>query len=353
MKSLFVMTGLMLATALPAYAEPSQAQPVRIMPVPTDAPSVTIGNGLITAKIYRIDPIRGFYRGQRFDQAGVVGVLSLGNQHFYGPWFDLVSSVDLDNPDRPEGLVVGANSAISGPVEEFAPAGYDAAAPGGSFLKIGVGRLRRPDAKDYDHARDYALVDGGKRDTITTASSITFTQDVAGGYHYVKTLRLVPGKPQLRIEHVLTNTGTVPINTNVYDHNFLNLGRGNGDVAVTFPFVITPDLTPDPRLAQVKGNGFAFVRPLTGDERVAFLISGFGPSARDYDVTVRNVKTGVAVRVTGDDRLVRLYTWSIRTVMAVEPFVGIDLAPGATKRWAYTYTYSGPAARDSSAATTK
>jgi hypothetical protein len=75
---------------------------------------------------------------------------------------------------------------------------------------------------------------------------------------------------------------------------------------------------------------------------VAFLISGFGPRARDYDVTVRNVKTGVAVRVTGGDRLVRLYTWSIRTVTAVEPFVGIDLAPGATKRWAYTYTYTGP-----------
>jgi hypothetical protein len=40
-------------------------------------------------------------------------------------------------------------------------------------------------------------------------------------------------------------------------------------------------------------------------------------------------------------------------VMAVEPFVGIDLAPGATKRWAYTYTYSRPSARDSSAATAR
>ena len=31
------------------------------------------------------------------------------------------------------------------------------------------------------------------------AASIIFTQDVAGGYHYVKTLSLVAGKPQLRI----------------------------------------------------------------------------------------------------------------------------------------------------------
>jgi hypothetical protein len=312
-------------------------------PVPLDAPSVTIANDLVRAKIYLIDAKKGFYRGQRFDQAGVVGRLSVGGQDFYGPWFDRVSARDLDDPYTSEGLVAAAASAISGPVEEFAPAGFDAAAPGESFLKIGVGRLRRPDARDYDHARDYELVDGGKRDTVTTASSISFIQDVAHGYRYVKTLRLVPGKPQLRIEHELTNTGAVPIDTNVYDHNFLNLGPGNGDVAAEFPFAITPDLMPDPRLARVSGKRFFFVRPLAGKERVAFLISGFGGSARDYDITVENTKTGAKVRVTGDDRLVRLYTWSIRTVMAVEPFVGIDLVPGATKRWAYTYTYTAAA----------
>ena len=73
------------------------------------------------------------------------------------------------------------------------------------------------------------------------------------------------------------------------------------------------------------------------------LISGFGANPSDYDVDVRDTKTGAGVRVRGDDRLVRLYTWSIRTVMAVEPFVGIDLVPGATKRWAYTYTYTAAA----------
>jgi hypothetical protein len=28
--------------------------------------------------------------------------------------------------------------------------------------------------------------------------------------------------------------------------------------------------------------------------------------------------------------------------MAVEPYIAIDLKPGATKRWTYTYTYDGP-----------
>jgi len=110
-------------------------------------------------------------------------------------------------------------------------------------------------------------------------------------------------------------------------------------VVVTLPYVITPDIAPNPSLARVEANRIAFMRPFKGDERVAFLISGFGDKARDYDILTENRKTGASVRVTGDQRLVRMYIWSIRTVMAVEPFVGIQLNPGETKRWAYTYTY--------------
>ena len=311
-------------------------------PVPLDAPAVTVANGVITAKIYLIDPQKGFYNGQRFDQAGVIGQLTLGKQKFYGPWFDRVADKEIGYPYTAEGVVVGPASAVSGPVEEFAPVGFDEAQPGGTFLKIGVGRLRKPDHQDYDHARVYDLVDSGKRETAQTPSSITFIHDVANGYHYVKTIRLVPGQPQLRIEHALTNTSAAAMTTNVYDHNFLNLGTGNGDVAVTFPFAVTPDIAPNPDLARVENNRFAFVRRLKGDERVAFLMSGFGDKAADYDILAENAKTGASVRVTGDDRLVRLYTWSIRTVMAVEPFVGIQLKPGQTKRWAYTYTYKAP-----------
>jgi hypothetical protein len=333
--------GMIFAAALVLAAGGARAASPTL-PVPLDAPSVAIGNGLIKARIYLVDSQKGFYRGQRFDQAGVVGSLTFGGQEFYGPWFDRVARAEIDYPYTAEGVVSGPASAISGPVEEFAPSGYDRAEPGGTFLKIGVGRLKKPDNKDYDHARTYDVADPGKWTVTATPMSVTFTQDVAGGFHYVKILRLVPGKPQMRIEHELTNTGAAPITANVYDHNFLRLGPGNGDVVARFPYPITPDIAPDAALARVEGNRFFFTRPLKGTERVAFLISGFGNGAKDYDVDIENAKTGAGVRVTGDDRLVRLYTWSIRTVMAVEPFVGIDLAPGASKRWAYTYAYRAP-----------
>jgi len=45
------------------------------------------------------------------------------------------------------------------------------------------------------------------------------------------------------------------------------------------------------------------------------------------------------VRVRGDDRLVRLYTWSIRTVMAVEPYIAVEVQPGAEFVWKDMYEY--------------
>ena len=38
---------------------------------------------------------------------------------------------------------------------------------------------------------------------------------------------MVPGKAQMTVEHVLTNTGSKPITTTVYCHNFLTLGAAN------------------------------------------------------------------------------------------------------------------------------
>jgi hypothetical protein len=41
-----------------------------------------------------------------------------------------------------------------GPADEFRPLGYDAAKPGGTFVKIGVGMLKRTDEKAYGRAKE-------------------------------------------------------------------------------------------------------------------------------------------------------------------------------------------------------
>src|SRR5207253_8126 len=127
------------------------------------------------------------------------------------------------------------------------------------------GLLRQPDALAYDHYRHYDIVDGGKRATIITRNGVTFTQAVSSNgtaYLYEKTLRLTPGKPELVIEHVLKNTGTKPINTTVYDHNFLKIKQGNGGVRVTFPFTVAAASPPPADLMKIDGNTLIYLRPM-------------------------------------------------------------------------------------------
>ena len=66
--------------------------------------------------------------------------------------------------------------------------GYDEAKAGGTFLKIGVGILRKPDDSPYSHYRLYEIVDGGKWSVKKSADAVEFTQelhDASSGYGYV------------------------------------------------------------------------------------------------------------------------------------------------------------------------
>jgi len=351
-----LLAGLLLA--LPAAAQPEQPVPTASTPVEealAASPLLDISNGLITARIAPPDLARGFYRGTRFDQAGVITSLTFKGRSFYGPWFDRVAPEVLDYAYDAQGRVVGGpDSATSGPVEEFAPLDFEARP--GTFVKIGVGVLRQPDTQPYDHYRHYDIVDGGTRTTKITRDSITFTQTLSSNgtaffydlsskgtaYVYEKTLRLVPGKSELVIEHRLKNTGSKAINTSVYDHNFLALKPGNAGVRVTFPFPVTAASPPPADLMRIEGNTLTYLRPMNNKERISFLITGFGADAKDYDFRVEDTASGAGVRVQGDHPITRLNIFSIDKVQSVEPYIALDLAPGAEKRGRYSYSFGAP-----------
>jgi len=351
-----ILAGLLLA--LPAAAQPEQPVPTASTPVEdvlAASPHLDISNGLITARIAPPDLTRGFYRGTRFDHAGVVTSLTFKGRNFYGPWFDRVAPEVLDYAYDTQGRVVGGpDSATSGPVEEFAPLDFEARP--GTFVKIGVGVLRQPDTQAYDHYRHYQVVDGGTRTTKITRDSITFTQALSSNgtayfydlsskgtaYIYEKTLRLVPGEPQLVIEHRLKNTGSKAISTSAYDHNFLTLKPGNAGIKVTFPFTVAAASPPPADLMRIEGRTLTYLRPMKNKERISFLITGFGNNAKDYDFRVEDTASGAGVRVRGDHPITRLNIFSIDKVQSVEPYIAIDLAPGEEKSWRYTYSFSIP-----------
>ena len=343
MKTLATVTGLLLCIG--AMAQPVQPPPARSYPVSDalkTAPVVTISNGQLAMTVALPDRARGFFRGTRFDQAGVVTSLKMGGTEFYGPWFERTAPEVLDYTYTADGLVAGPDSAASGPVEEFGQIGFEETKPGSLFLKIGVGLLRKPDDKPYDKYRHYEIADWGRRDVRSTQSSVTLTQAMTAGPHpyvYEKTLRLVPGKPQMVIDHVLRNTGTTPISTNVYDHNFLRLVPGNGGISVTFPFAITTATPPPAGLIKLDGRTLTYLRPMADKERLSFTLTGYGATAADYDIAIADTATGAGLRMQGDQPITRINIFSIDRVQAVEPTIAIAVPPGAQMRWSYTYTY--------------
>lgn len=311
-----------------------------------DPPQTEIKNQHIKAKLYLPDAQNGFYRGTRFDWSGVIYSLEYQGHDFYGPWFTKYDPSVRDFIYKDADIIVGSASAMMGPVDEFQrPLGYDTAKAGETFVKIGVGVLRKPDTAAYASFQKYDIVDPGKWTVRKGADFVEFTQDLndpaAGyGYTYRKTVRLTRGKPEMTIEHSLKNTGRLPIHTNVYDHNFLVLDKASPspDFVISLPFEIKSS-RPPAAMAEIRGKQIAYTKTLENQERVFFPIEGFGGDSKDYDIRIENRKLGAGMRITGDRPLASATLWSIRSVLSLEPFIDVTAEPGKDFSWKYTYTY--------------
>jgi hypothetical protein len=310
-------------------------------------PQVTLSNGPLKVLVYLPDTRQGFFRGTRFDWAGVVGRLEYASHVYYERWFSKMDPGMRDWEVTPE-VIAGPNTAITGPVEEFQrPLGYDTAPAGGAFVKIGVGVLKKPaDGAAYSAFRLYQIANPGVRTLDVKRDAVTFTHDVAEpvsgyGYSYAKAIRLTAGKPELKLEHHLKNTGRQRIDTTVYNHNFLvldGLTTGAGFVVKT-PYEIVSARPPDAALAEIRGRSVVYLADLAGRQTVTASLGGFGPTAADYDFRVEHTRAGAGVRITSDRPLANASLWSMRTTLAVEPFIAIGLDPGQEFDWTITYTY--------------
>jgi hypothetical protein len=143
------------------------------------------------------------------------------------------------------------------------------------------------------------------------------------------------------IEHRLKNTGSQAIHTSVYNHNFLVLDKqppGPGFV-ITVPFPIRTPEPPNQTLAEIRGSQIVYTKTLTGKDVVATPIEGFGGGASDHQIRIENSRLGIGMKIETDRPLARESLWSIRTVIAVEPFVAIDVEPGKEFTWTTQYEY--------------
>jgi hypothetical protein len=312
----------------------------------TDFPKSEITNGQIRAGLYLPDAKKGYYRATRFDWSGVVYSLQYQGHEYYSRWFQRtdprVHDFVYEGPD----IVASPCTAITGPVDEFAPLGWEEARRGGTFIKIGVGVLRKPDESQYDNYRLYEIVDSGKWTVKKGRQFIEFTQEVADtstgyGYTYRKSVRLANDRPEMVLEHSLRNSGTRSIRTSVYNHNFLVLdGQPPGPgLVITVPFQIQTQQPPDKQLAEIRGNQIVYLKRLEGQEVVTTSLEGFSDSPKDNEIRIEHSSQGAGMKITSDRPLSSESLWSIRTVMAMEPFVSVAVEPAKEFNWKSTYNY--------------
>jgi hypothetical protein len=331
MKKILVLTLLMVPTALLCAA---------------DFPTSEITNGQIQALVYLPDAKNGYYRATRFDWSGVLYSLRYKGHEYYGPWFQKTDPTVHDFVYQGPEIVASPCTAIIGPVDEFAPLGWEQAKAGGIFVKIGVGVLRKPDESKYDNYRLYEIIDSEKWMTQKGRESIEFTQEVTDsssgyGYIYRKAVRLVNGRPEMVLEHSLTNTGTRAIRTSVYNHNFLVLdGQPPGPgLVITVPFQIQTGRPPDKKLAEIRGNQIVYLKTLEKQEVVTTSLRGFSDSSKDNEIRIEDSRIGAGMKITANRPLASASLWSIRTVMAMEPFVSLAIEPTKEFSWKSTYNY--------------
>lgn len=295
-------------------------------------PQAELSNGLVQTTLYLPDEQTGYYQGTRFDWAGAFKNLTYKGHNFIEQWFE--------NYDPK------LHDAINGPAEEFVPLNYAEAKAGETFVKIGVGSLRKPDDKPYAFARNYEVADYGKRKIKKHKDRIEFIHELTGpngyGYVYRKTVRLTKGKPELVLEHRLKNTGKRPIQTSTYDHNFFIIDNQptGPTVNVQFPFDVKAEGRGFGSLIQPEGSRLVYARNLEKKEQVFSAgLQGLTASANDYDIRIENMKTGAGIHIKGDKPLEKLVYWACATTSCPEPYIRLEAAPGQEIRWTITYEF--------------
>lgn len=295
-------------------------------------PKATIKNQHLQATLYLPDAEQGYYRSTRFDWAGVIGSLTYRGHQYFGNW------LDEHEPTNPE--------SISGPVEAFAPIGYEEANPGDLFLVIGVGMLRKPDNEPYHFMTRFEIVDGGTWEVQKKQDQVTFVHQLSSeegyGYEYTKTVRLMEGQPRMVLAHTLKNTGEKPLETTVYNHNFFII-----DSEPTGPPIETTFAAP----VRAEGKGFGEVI-VAQDQQLLYQqalqpgenvftpnVEGLDSDAEAYDIRIENTKSGAGVHITGNRPLLKLVYWASYTTACPEPYLQVHAPSRKTYAWDIDYEY--------------
>ena len=293
---------------------------------------IKITNNTLTITLHTPDSVKGYYRGTRFDWAGVFESIIYRGCNYCEEWFENYSPTMHD--------------AVCGPAEEFSPIGLEEAKAGDPFLKIGVGILERIDDEPYDRFRLHRIIHEGERSVESGEDFVRFTHridsDSGYGYEYIKEIVITSGS-SFCIRHRIQNTGARTMKGDVYNHNFFTLGllqTGPGR-QMDFPFKPEGDWRAEYTEVGFTENGIRFTRELRKGESVFtgnLHEAGRGLTGSPNKFELREIQTGRGVRISCAIPMTKTVFWSNHRIACLEPYIDFDIKPGCDFTFEICYT---------------
>ncbi|EXJ22973.1 hypothetical protein ADIAL_1596 [Alkalibacterium sp. AK22] len=265
------------------------------------------------------------YAGSRFDWTGFITQITLDDTVTYCV---------------PEQQKKGKGTGGLGFCNEFGidkPIGYNAIKTGEFFPKIGVGLLKKETEEAYDFFKAYELIPSDAT-VEKNQNTLRFKSEASSssgyGYHLIKDVTLEVNR--LTLSYELTNTGSQPLVTTEYSHNFI--GINNQLIGPEYELSLPKMTAIDVAVGSVDREG----QKLTwGETPEADFYAAIEWNHKDGDCNWNLYHKQICAGVRDISVLTpsKVALWGYTHVVCPELFIDIDLKAGETKKWERVYEF--------------
>jgi hypothetical protein len=222
------------------------------------------------------------------------------------------------------------------------PLGFDEAKVGDYFHKIGIGLLKKT-GDTYEFNKQYEI---RPADFIVTTSDTEITMKCISehynGHAYALTKNITLLESGFVIRYHFQNTGSKPIHTNEYTHNFLavqdeHIGRG---YLLRFPFELKPEVFG--AVLNPKGSVEIHTHEIGFQEKPDsdfFFSTLSGGDAVEAKWELHNHTHNIGIKETGSFKTSSITLWGNQYVICPEIFIEITVEPNQSTQWSRTYKF--------------
>ncbi|MGE9290918.1 MAG: hypothetical protein ACQKBT_08010 [Puniceicoccales bacterium] len=293
-----------------------------------------LANEILTVEVMDPDAEGVYYQGIRFASvANILRVVRDGHDFLYSP-------VDHNPFKHNAGLAMEFDMAYR--EGAYGPPGYDDAAVGEAFLKIGVGSLRRASEDPYRFFNKYEVVEKADTQATWSPSAVQFRQvsPLVNGYAYSLTSDITLVANRIVVSHRLSNMGTRPFTTRNYAHNFIQFDDITSQVGyqVRFPFDAVARI-PKPAIIQ-SGRQLNVVSEITPKMKAADAFFEMIPEPVEGPLELTHEESHLAMEIRTSPAPSAFILHVSPRYICPEQFLFFDLNPGQSVNWSRTYTFS-------------